>query len=162
MVHFSDHPGADARYRKVWSTPRRAPAHAPRPAPAALRKHIEHSARLTGLDPALLQAVAQVESNLDPAARSPKGALGLMQLMPATAARYGVRNPLDPAANLLGGARYLSDLIRQFDGRLSLALAAYNAGEGAVLRHDGRIPPYAETQAYVPKVLARYAALRGR
>lgn len=161
VMHFSDSPASDPRYRRIAGTPRptaSAGKPQPRSVPAALRPHIEHAARQTGLDPALIQAVAQVESAFNPNAQSPKGALGLMQLMPATAQRYGVTNPLDPATNLLGGARYLSDLLRLFNDDLELALAAYNAGENAVMRHDNRIPPYRETQAYVPRVMARYAA----
>ncbi|TVT45083.1 MAG: lytic transglycosylase domain-containing protein [Denitromonas halophila] len=163
VMHFSDSPVTDTRYRRIAGSPPRAASPGnpqPRLAPAALRPHIEHAARQTGLDPALLHAVAQVESAFNPRAQSPKGALGLMQLMPATAQRYGVTNPLDPATNLLGGARYLSDLLRLFDDDLELALAAYNAGENAVMKYDRQIPPYRETRAYVPRVLARYALVR--
>lgn len=121
---------------------------------------IEAAAQAAALDPALLHAVVMVESGYNPAARSPKGAQGLMQLMPDTARRFGTTDPYDPAQNLRGGARYLARLLAEFDGELSLALAAYNAGENAVRRHGGRIPPYAETQRYVPAVLARYSYLR--
>jgi soluble lytic murein transglycosylase-like protein len=124
---------------------------------------IHHAARQAALDPALVHAVISVESAYNPAARSPKGALGLMQVMPETALRYGVREreaARSPAANLRAGTLYLSDLIRMFDNRLDLALAAYNAGENAVLRYGLRIPPYRETQLYVPAVLARYLQLQ--
>jgi hypothetical protein len=104
------------------------------------------------LDPALLTSLARVESSLDPGARSPKGACGLLQLMPQTAARFGVTDVFDPSENVDGGARYLSWLLERYDGRAELALAGYNAGEGAVDRYRG-IPPYAETQAYVARVL---------
>jgi len=104
------------------------------------------------LDPALLTAMAKVESALDPAAVSHKGAGGLLQLMPNTADRFGVTNVFDAAQNVDGGARYLSWLLERFDGRTDLALAGYNAGEGAVDRHQG-IPPYDETRRYVRKVL---------
>lgn len=114
------------------------------------------------LAPELLHAVVQVESGYNPKAISPKGATGLMQLMPATARRLGVTDSRDPLANLRGGARYLRNLIGMFDGDLQLALAAYNAGEAAVHRHAGTIPPYAETIAYVKAVLRRYQALLGR
>lgn len=121
---------------------------------------LEAAAQRNGLDPALVHALVDVESGHDARARSPKGALGLMQLMPETARRYGIRDPLDPAQNAAAGTAYLRDLLRLFGGDLALALAAYNAGEAAVLRHGGRIPPFAETRAYVPKVLARYQRFR--
>ena len=112
---------------------------------------IEHVSAQVGVDADLIKAVAYVESALDPSAVSPKGAMGLMQLMPATAESYGVRNPFDPHENLLAGARHLQGLLDQFGGDLTLALAAYNAGAGAVYRYQG-VPAYAETQAYVKKV----------
>ena len=105
-----------------------------------------------GVSADLIKAVAMVESGFDAHARSPKGALGLMQLMPATARRYGVKNPLDPWQNLRGGVAYLSDLLHLYDGDLSLTLAAYNAGPGALRRYGG-VPPYLETRNYVRKVL---------
>lgn len=108
------------------------------------------------VDARLLHAVVATESAYNAAAVSPKGAQGLMQLMPATARRYGVADSFDIAQNLRGGARYLADLLRMFGNDTALALAAYNAGENAVLRHGGRVPPYAETVAYVPKVLGLY------
>ncbi len=124
-------------------------------------KLIEGAAREAALDPALVHAVISVESAYKPAALSPKGAIGLMQLMPATAARYGVPNPkLSPAVNIKAGTRYLSDLMGLFDNRLDLVLAAYNAGEKAVLHYGQRIPPYRETQLYVPAVLDKYYAWR--
>jgi len=108
-----------------------------------------------GLDPRLVLALIEVESEFDPDAISPKGAQGLMQLMPTTAQRFSVENPFDPAQNLAGGMAYLSWLMDHFDGDLTKALAGYNAGEHAVQRHDG-VPPYPETQAYVRKVMRRY------
>ena len=113
----------------------------------------EVAAKAEGLDVHLLRAVAWTESRGRQEAVSPKGALGVMQLMPRTAAELGV-NPLDPEANLHGGARYLARQLTRFQS-VPLALAAYNAGPGAVLRWGG-IPPYAETQAYVTKIMARY------
>lgn len=117
-----------------------------------------HSAAMdAALEPALVHAVIAVESGYNPAARSHKGAIGLMQVMPDTARRYGVKDPAkSPEANLKAGTRYLRDLMQQFGARLELVLAAYNAGENAVLRHGGRIPPYPETRAYVPAVLSKY------
>ena len=117
---------------------------------------IERAARATGLDARLLHAVIRTESAYDAAAVSPKGAAGLMQLMPDTARRYGVTDRLDPDQNVMGGARYLRDLMVRFDNRLELVLAAYNAGEGAVERHGRAIPPYAETLRYVPRVMEHY------
>ncbi len=106
-----------------------------------------------GLPSGLVEAVARVESGFDPCAVSPAGALGLMQLMPGTARALGVLDPFDPVQNVEAGARYLRQLLDRFGGDLQLALAAYNAGPGAVERYRG-IPPYPETQAYVKKVLA--------
>lgn len=127
-------------------------------------KRYETSIRLAaveqGLDPALLHAVIQVESGYNDRAVSAKGAKGLMQLMPATARSLGVANIDNPSANLRGGARYLRELIGSFQGNLSLALAAYNAGEGAVRRNAMQVPPFAETQAYVTAVLRRYENLK--
>lgn len=110
-----------------------------------------------GISEALLIAVAMVESAGNPNARSPKGAQGLVQLIPATARRFGVADPFDPAANLRGGAVYLDFLLKEFGEDAILALAGYNAGEGAV-RRNGGVPPYVETRDYAPKVLSAFAA----
>ncbi|MFL6291627.1 MAG: lytic transglycosylase domain-containing protein [Thermoanaerobaculia bacterium] len=107
------------------------------------------------LDPKLVQAVIQVESGFNHRARSQKGAMGLMQLMPGTASRYQVEDPYDPDDNVRGGTQYLRHLVDRFPGRLDLAVAAYNAGPGAVERYNG-IPPYRETRDYVQRVLALY------
>jgi soluble lytic murein transglycosylase-like protein len=123
-------------------------------------RHIFEAARLTKLEPALIHAVISAESGYNPFARSRKGAAGLMQLMPETAKRYGVKNRLDPAQSIHGGARYLRDLIRLFNNDLQLAVAAYNAGENAVVRHGNRIPPYSETMTYVPRVMSYYKKYR--
>jgi soluble lytic murein transglycosylase-like protein len=112
-------------------------------------------ARRHGLDPALVLAVASVESGFQPKAVSRKGAQGLMQLMPDTATSLGVADAFDPETNLEGGSRYLAELITLYGGDLTKALAAYNAGPGAVKRHGG-VPPFQETRAYVKKVLERY------
>ena len=120
-----------------------------------LRELAAAAARRHGLEPGLVMAVVSVESGFRPEAVSPKGAQGLMQLMPMTAQALGVEDAFDPAQNLDGGARHLGELLTVYGGDLTRALAAYNAGEGAVLRHGG-VPPYRETRAYVRKVLERY------
>ena len=119
------------------------------------QREIEAAARHARLSEALITAVVMVESGGNPGAVNPAGAQGLGQSLPATARRYGVRNVFNPAQNLMGAAAYLSDLINLFRGDLVLALAAYNAGEGAVARYKG-VPPFAETRAYVPRVLAAF------
>ena len=120
------------------------------------------AAKETSVEPALIHAVISVESGYNPAARSYAGAVGLMQLMPQTAERYGVTNRLDPEQNIRGGARYLRDLKAMFANNLQLVLAAYNAGENAVMKYGKRIPPYRETIAYVPKVMGHYKQLQYR
>ncbi|WAC71611.1 lytic transglycosylase domain-containing protein [Roseateles sp. SL47] len=119
---------------------------------------VHAASRRYSLDAQLLHAIIRVESNGNPRARSKAGALGLMQVMPGTGARYGVKNPselMQPEVNIDVGARYLSDLSRMFGDRLDLVVAAYNAGEGAVMRYGMAIPPYAETQDYVQRVMGR-------
>ncbi|PLK50017.1 lytic transglycosylase domain-containing protein [Uliginosibacterium sp. TH139] len=128
--------------------------------PAELVRHIEAAASAHAIDAVLLKAVVAVESHANPKARSPKGAMGLTQLMPATAARYGVRNAYDARQNLDGGARYLRDLLKLFNNDVKLVLAAFNAGENAVIRYGHSIPPYAETKRYVPTVLEQMAIFR--
>ena len=131
---------------------------------AALRAQIapliERVAREYDLDVALLHAIITVESGYNPQAKSPAGAIGLMQLMPGTAARYAVKDIWDPLENLHGGARYLRFLLGMFKNNLDLALAAYNAGENAVIQAGNKIPNYAETKAYVPSVLTQYDRYR--
>jgi soluble lytic murein transglycosylase-like protein len=109
-----------------------------------------------GVDPFLIYCTMSQESSFVTSATSPKGAQGLMQLMPGTAARYGVTNPYDVAQNIKGGTRYLKDLLKMFNGRVDLALAGYNAGEGAVMKYGNSIPPYQETRNYVKLILKRY------
>ena len=110
-----------------------------------------------GVDPYLIFCTMSQESGFTSGAVSPKGAQGLMQLMPDTAARYGVTNPYDVAQSIMGGTRYLKDLLTMFNGRVDLALAGYNAGEGAVMKYGNTIPPYSETRNYVKLILARYS-----
>lgn len=117
---------------------------------------IRHYGAQHGVDPYLIYCLMAQESSFVPAATSYKGAQGLMQLMPGTAARYGVRNSYDVAQNIAGGTRYLKDLLKMFNGRVDLALAGYNAGEGAVMKYGNKIPPYDETRNYVRLILKRY------
>jgi soluble lytic murein transglycosylase-like protein len=117
---------------------------------------ISHYGKQHGVDPFLIYCLMSQESSFIPGATSPKGAQGLMQLMPGTAARYGVTNPYDVAQNIQGGTRYLKDLLQMFNGRVDLALAGYNAGEGAVMKYGNAIPPYNETRNYVRLILKRY------
>ncbi|HEX7317360.1 MAG TPA: lytic transglycosylase domain-containing protein [Pyrinomonadaceae bacterium] len=128
-------------------------------------KSIDNLIRLNGnrygVDPYLVYCVIRQESGFRTGATSPVGAMGLMQLMPGTAARYGVSNPYDPAQSIAGGTRYLADLLRLFRGRVDLALAGYNAGEGAVMKYGNRVPPYRETQNYVRTIGTRYAQSGG-
>jgi hypothetical protein len=152
-----------AGYSLVLRDPARPPATRPTLGGAAgvrcMPTTLDRIATEESVPQALLHAVATVESACNPAAVSAKGAQGLMQLMPGTAARYGVQRILDPADNVRGGARYLRDLLLRYEGRLELALAAYNAGEEAVARHANQIPPFAETRDYVRKVLDHYERL---
>ena len=117
---------------------------------------IKINAARFGVDPYLVFCVLEQESQFKTYARSPKGAQGLMQLMPGTARRLGVRRPYDPAENIMGGTRYLKELMTMFDGRVDLVLASYNAGEGAVMKYGRNVPPYRETRDYVKKIGKRY------
>jgi soluble lytic murein transglycosylase-like protein len=156
--HISNIPD-DPRFRLVKVLPGRTGAPPERNFSNSIRYHrdIEIAAAEAGLPPALIHAVVSTESNYDSRAVSRKGAMGLMQLMPQTALNYGVKDPFDPQQNLRAGAIHLRELLDDF-GRLPLALAAYNAGAGAVRRYRNSVPPYPETQDYVRKVLQRYAS----
>ncbi|RMG43742.1 MAG: DUF4124 domain-containing protein [Candidatus Dadabacteria bacterium] len=159
-VHFSSKPppaGVSARvftaksarfsvYRSRSSGPRRLYI-------SKYRAIINRSAREFGLETALIRAVIHAESGFRPSAVSPKGALGLMQILPVNLRRLGIKDPFSPVQNIRGGTRYLANLIRKYNGNLKLALAAYNAGEDAVRKYKG-IPPYRETVNYVKKVLS--------
>lgn len=138
---------------------------APQPVEVQTRRYdviVDRASRANGVDGALVHALILAESSYDPNAVSPAGASGLMQLMPATAKRYGVANLLDPEQNIRGGVRHLKDLLVQFDGDVELVIAAYNAGPNAVIRAGMRIPPYPETAKYVPKVIGHYRRFRSR
>jgi soluble lytic murein transglycosylase-like protein len=126
-----------------------------------IEEYIRQVAVQYQIDPQLVVALIEVESAWDPKARSSKGALGLMQLMPETAARFRVRDPLDPRKNIEGGAHYLRFLLDRFDQNLTYALAAYNAGETIVEKRGG-VPPYEETRSYVDRVRKRFTELQGR
>jgi soluble lytic murein transglycosylase-like protein len=171
---FTDKPMPNRGYTLVWRSGRgniqssasRVPK---RPAKSVTWKDrkqyegmIRSAATKAQVSQELLHAVVQAESAYNAQARSSAGAMGLMQLMPGTAERYGVADVWDPAQNLEGGARYLRDLLDRFKNNLKLALAAYNAGEGAVIKYGNRIPPYPETRDYVRKVIAKYLSERQR
>ncbi len=169
-VHYTNVPN-DSRYkihRRVDDT---------NPITNTLAKEIRHygpgvrkryeedilaAASENNVDPALIHAVISAESGYNPFARSRQGAAGLMQLMPETARRFGARNRLDPGQNIRAGVRYLRMLMDLFDNDLELVLAAYNAGENAVIRFGHRVPPYSETMIYVPRVLEYYERYRTR
>lgn len=166
VVHLSDRPMGPGSVRVVRGKKRvegTSIGHRPlRYSPDNEQRYsalVERVARELRLDEALVRAVVRVESAYDPHAVSRKGAIGLMQLMPETARRYGARDPRNPTQNVYAGVTYLRDLIRLFDD-VVLALAAYNAGENAVMRHGRRIPPYPETRDYVRKVLTFYRRYR--
>ena len=164
VTHFSNLPHLDKRYKLVYRIPTSAQlrpnawsANGPKVVDIErLVPIIANAARMHGLDAKLVHAVIRAESGYNEHAISSKGAVGLMQLIPATAQRYGVINSYDPTQNISGGTRYLRDLLKMFNGNVELALAGYNAGENAVIRAGNRIPPYPETMAYVPKVLNFY------
>ena len=129
---------------------------------AGLDSLIRQNGNKYGVDPYLIFLVMEQESHFNARALSPKGARGLMQLMPGTAARFGVRRPHDPAQNISGGTRYLKELLNRFNNRVDLVLASYNAGEGAVIRFGHRVPPYRETRNYVKKISYRYKSKTAR
>ena len=151
VVGFED----DGHAAAATAPPQQAAA-----APATPRQLADAAADKYGLPRQLVRSVMSAESGFQTGAVSPKGAIGLMQLMPETARRYSVSNIWDPVQNIHGGVRYLADLLRMFNNDHRLAVAAYNAGEKAVMKYGNRIPPYAETTAYVPRVMSYYRRYR--
>lgn len=164
VAHFTDKPDSK-RYRLFDLTPKGLTHSGDHYDPGLLARAgqydaiIEAEAKSAGVEPNLIRAVIVVESGFNSRAVSKRGAVGLMQLMPATAARFGVSNRYDPRQNVRGGALYLGFLINRFRQNVRLALAAFNAGEDAVDRNSGQIPPFIETLEYVPKVLKIYQRL---
>jgi soluble lytic murein transglycosylase-like protein len=164
VAHFTGKPSSRG-YESFDPTPKgltRSGDHCDPRLPARAAQYdaiIEAAAKSAGVEPNLLRAVIVVESSFNSRAVSKSGAVGLMQLMPATATRFGVFNRYDPLQNVRGGALYLGFLIKRFGQNLQLAIAAYNAGEDAVDRYDWRIPPFIETLEYVPKVIKIYQSL---
>jgi soluble lytic murein transglycosylase-like protein len=162
--HYTDVPDNN-RYRLLVLSPHDRTASGDRYDSMLLAKAgrydsmIENAAHSASVEANLLRAVIVVESGFNSRAVSKRGAVGLMQLMPATASRFGVSNRYDPRENIHGGAQYLKFLINRFGQDVRLALAAYNAGEDAVVRNGGQIPPFSETMAYVPRVLRIYQML---
>lgn len=158
----------DSRYKLILESPKvSAPALAviANPLPPSVssipfRALVDEVAHTNNVEAALLHAVIATESNYITRAVSRKGAVGLMQLMPATAKRYGVKDVYDPVQNVQGGTRYLKDLLKLFDNNVRLTLAAYNAGETAVARFGNKVPPYPETREYVNKVMGLYNQYR--
>ena len=172
VVHFTNISGLDGRYRLIRKedtgssgAPASGATRVFMPSQEDIQKYaaiIQTASKAYGVEASLVHAVISAESAYNPQAVSKTGAMGLMQLMPETARRYGVQNMMDPTENIHGGVRYLRDLMAMFRGRMDLAIAAYNAGENAVIRHGHRIPPYGETKQYVPKVLGFYRNFQSR
>jgi soluble lytic murein transglycosylase-like protein len=162
VTHFTNVP-VDGRYRLLLATPPEEQG-AAQPGKSLAKSaqfdsFIDQAARSHAVRPELVRAVIVVESAFNPNAVSNRGAVGLMQLRPATARRYGVANAFDPEQNIRAGVHYLRDLMTRYGNNLELTLAAYNAGEDAVDRYGHSIPPFAETQHYVPTVLRIYRSL---
>ena len=161
VVHFSNVP-ADSRYSLYIVTPVTHAAERAADSPQRAQHYdpmIQRAAHAAAVRPELVRAVIAVESAFDAGAVSKRGAIGLMQLKPETARRYGVANAFDPEQNILGGARYLRDLLVRYGNNLELTLAAYNAGEDAVERYGRTVPPFSETRRYVPAVMRLYRTL---
>ena len=162
VQHYTNIPPVDRRYSLKWRTKRTfTRANGTYNYPKSYEGEILKAARQYNIDPDLVRAVIKVESNFSSTAVSQKGAIGVMQLMPETAQDYSVNDPFNPTENINGGTKYLKDLVEMFNGNLQLALAAYNAGQNAVIKYGFKVPPYAETIDYVEKVLTHYGNLKG-
>ena len=168
VEHYTNYTPSGSGWKRIYHSRKPASPIRPRGGPIVMSDpgrlraydaHIREASLLYVLPEELIRAVMHVESNFNPHAVSRKGAVGLMQLMPSTATRMGVTDPFDPRQNVLGGVRLLRILANRFEGDQTLTLAAYNAGEAAVLKYGG-IPPFAETQRYVKRVLSHYARYR--
>jgi soluble lytic murein transglycosylase-like protein len=162
IYHYTNMPSTDQRYKLKWRTKKVFVK------PSGIytysksyEEEILKAAKHYNIDPDLVKAIIKVESNFNSTAVSQKGAMGIMQLMPETAQDYSVSNPFNPMENIEGGTKYLRNLMETFGGDLQLVLAAYNAGENAVIKYGFRIPPFAETADYVEKVLMHYSHLKG-
>ena len=168
IKHFTNIPGLDRRYKLIRKEGPMAPRAATTsymPSEAEILRYqsiVAVASRTHGVDDSLVHAVISAESAYNPRAVSRAGAQGIMQLMPDTARRYGVSNAMDPVENIHGGVKYLKDLLAMFNGNAELAVAGYNAGENAVIRYGNKIPPYAETVNYVPKVMDFYRKFQAR
>ena len=159
--HYTNIPPTDKKYKLKWRTKKASvKPNGIYNYPKSYEEDILRAAKQHDVDPDLVKAVIKVESNFNSSAISRKGAMGIMQLMPDTAEGYSVDNPFNPKENIDGGTKYLKKLIEMFGGDLKLALAAYNAGENAVIKYGFRIPPYNETIDYVEKVLMHYNNLK--
>ncbi|MEJ5347873.1 MAG: lytic transglycosylase domain-containing protein [Desulfosoma sp.] len=154
VVHFTNVP-TSPRFQKVSLPPLPQVTQPLRTMDSPYEVHIFRASQMHGIDHRLIRAVIKAESNFNPRAVSPKGAMGLMQLMPQTAREMGVSDPFDPMQNIFGGTRYLKEMLQRFDNSLLLALAAYNAGPQTVELYGG-IPPIPETNAYLRNVLRHY------
>lgn len=158
VIHFTNVP-TDSAFQLYMKEGGRPEKHAARVPPSLYEPMISEAARRHGVSADLLKALIKVESDFNPRAVSRAGALGLMQIMPENLSSLQIRDPFDPRENIMGGTRYLTQMLRRFSGKLPLALAAYNAGPSIVERYN-RIPPIRETEEYVKKVIRYYHAFR--
>ena len=162
IYHYTNMPSTDQRYKLKWRTKKTfVKPSGTYTYSKSYEEEILKAAKRYDIDPDLVKAIIKVESNFNSTAVSQKGAMGIMQLMPETAQDYSVSNPFNPMENIEGGTKYLKNLMETFGGDLQLVLAAYNAGENAVIKYGFRIPPFAETTDYVEKVLMHYSHLKG-